>query len=124
LRAAMASVLAAGDDARLRLAAHALLDFLDEHLAHEDELLAPVLRTIDAWGAERERRLRQEHAEQRTEIARLRAALAPTSPEPMTLASELRHFVDLLRGDMAAEERDTLTASVLRDDCICIEIGG
>jgi hypothetical protein len=124
LREAGERVIAAEGPAKLALAANALLDLLAEHLAHEDDLLAPVLRTIDAWGEERERRLRQDHAEQRAEIEHLRAALAQPSPIVPSLAATLRQFVDRLRGDMAMEERDVLTPELLRDDAIIVEPGG
>jgi len=123
LREAMARVIAAERHAKLALAANALLDLLAEHLAHEDDLLAPVLRTIDAWGEERERRLREEHAEQRAEIERLRVALARPEAEK-ALAAAIRQFVDRLRGDMAIEERDVLSAELLHDDSITVEFGG
>ncbi len=126
LRQASAEVLAADSHPKLRLATHALLDLLAEHLAHEDELVAPLLRTIDAWGEERERRLRQDHAEQRADIERLRSALArPLSVEEQhTLASVVRQFVARLGGDMTLEERDVLTSELLRDDSITVEFGG
>jgi iron-sulfur cluster repair protein YtfE (RIC family) len=126
LREAVGEVTAARSHAQLTLAAQALLDLLAEHLAHEDDLLAPVLRTIDAWGGERERRLRAEHGEQRAEIARIRSTLAQPFPieDESTLASVLRQFVDRLRSDMALEERDVLTPDLLRDDAITVEFGG
>jgi iron-sulfur cluster repair protein YtfE (RIC family) len=126
LRETMARVIAAERYARLAPAANALLDLLAEHLAHEDDLLAPMLRTIDAWGEERERRLREEHAEQRAEIERLRGALAQLllPEEEKALAASIRQFVDRLRGDMAIEERDVLSAELLRDDSITVEFGG
>jgi hypothetical protein len=126
LREAIAKTLGAETHAKLTLAANALLDELAEHLAHEDDLLEPVLRTIDAWGEERARRMRDEHAAQREEIDRLRFALAqplPFAVEPR-LAAAVRRFVERLGGDMAHEERDVLSPELLRDDAISIEFGG
>jgi iron-sulfur cluster repair protein YtfE (RIC family) len=122
LRTAIARVTNANHPTRLVLATSALLDLLSEHIGHEDQILEPLLRDIDAWGPERARRLREEHAAQRAEIAKLRAELA-TAP-PATLDWEVQHFVEQLVADMEHEEQDTLDASVLRDDCITVEFGG
>jgi hypothetical protein len=126
LREASARVLAAEGHAKLTLAMNALLDLLAEHLADEDELLAPLVRILDAWGEERARRLTEEHTQQREEMSRIRFALAHPLPveEQPALASALRQFVDRLRGDMAAEERDLVNAELLHDDTITVEFGG
>jgi hypothetical protein len=122
LRGAIAKVIAARDPARLAFATEALLDRLSEHIDHEDRALEPVLREIDAWGPERARGLREGHAAQRLEIAKLRAELATAPGAGLDWA--VRHFVNELMADMAAEERDMLAASVLRDDSISVELGG
>ena len=122
LRKAIAKVNAADDPYKVTLAARALLDRLIDHLDLEDQILEPLLRGIDAWGPERARRLREEHASQRTQVATLRTALA-TAPTA-ELATLARLFVDELLADMADEERDVLNAELLRDDCITVEFGG
>ncbi len=122
LRAAMAKVSAATEPGRLAVATSALLDLLTEHISHEDEILEPILRHLDAWGPERSRRLRAEHAAQRTEIARLRAELATAPPAGLDWA--ISHFIDALLADIEAEERDTLDASLLRDDSVSVEFSG
>ena len=122
LRIAIAEVLAADDAARRAAATEALLDRLTDHIAHEDLALEPVLRQIDAWGPERARRLREDHAAQRAQIACLRTELATAPGRGLDWA--VRHFVDELVADMTAEERDVLSASLLRDDSITVEFGG
>ncbi len=122
LRAAIAKVATAEEPARLMLATSALCDLLEDHLAFEDEVLEPVLRRIDAWGAERARRLREEHAEQRMRLRQLRRDVA-TAPA-LALAREVQPFLETLLTDMAAEERDVLDPDLLRDDAVSVEFGG
>ncbi|HEX8952517.1 MAG TPA: hemerythrin domain-containing protein, partial [Polyangia bacterium] len=94
LRAAIAKVATAEEPARLALATNALCDLLADHLGHEDDELEPVLRTIDAWGPERARRLRDEHAAQRARLAQLRRDVA-TAPS-LALAREVQPFLETL----------------------------
>ncbi len=122
LRAAIAKVATAEEPARLALATNALLDLLADHLDHEDEVLEPALRAIDAWGPERARRLRHEHTSQRARIERLRREVA-TAPA-LALAREVQPFLEELLADMADEERDVLDPKLLRDDSITVEFGG
>lgn len=122
LRAAIAKVATAEEPARLALATNALCDLLEDHLAHEDEVLEPVLRTIDAWGPERARRLRDEHLQQRARLAQLRRDVA-TAPA-LALAREVQPFLEELLVDMAGEERDVLDPDLLRDDTVSVEFGG
>ena len=122
LRAAIARVATAEEPAKLALATSALCDLVADHLSYEDEALEPVLRAIDAWGPERARRLRQDHAEQRVRLAELRREVA-TAPA-LALAREVQPFLEALLADMAAEERDVLAPSLLRDDTITVEFGG
>lgn len=122
LRAAIARVATAEEPARLALATSALCDRLEDHLELEDEVLEPVLRAVDAWGPERARRLRDEHAAQRRRLAQLRRDVA-TAPA-LALAREVQPFLETLLADMAAEERDVLDPDLLRDDTISVEFGG
>lgn len=122
LRAAIAKVATAEAPARLALATSALCDLLEDHLAFEDERLEPVLRSIDAWGPERARRLRQEHVAQRARMAELRREVA-TAPA-LALAREVQPFLEALLADMAAEEREVLDPNLLRDDTVSVEFGG
>ena len=120
LRAAILRVREATTPAALAAAAVLLLDRLADHIDSEERALEPVLANIDAWGAERLRRLRQEHVAQRRQAARLRAELATTPNR--SLAWDVQPFVEALLADMAAEERELLSA--LRDDTVTVEFGG
>jgi hypothetical protein len=53
-------------------------------------------------------------------VAQAELATAPAAG----LAWPIRLFVEELVTDMETEERDTLDASLLRDDCITVEFGG
>jgi len=120
LRLAILHIREATTPAALAAAAVLLLDRLAAHIDSEERALEPVLATIDAWGAERVRRLRQEHVAQRRDAERLRAELA--TPPDRSLAWDVQPFVEALLADMAAEERELLCA--LRDDTITVEFGG
>jgi iron-sulfur cluster repair protein YtfE (RIC family) len=120
LRAAILHVREATTPAALAAAAAMLLDRLAAHIESEEQTLEPVIERIDAWGAERVRRLRQEHLAQRRALARLRDELA-TTPD-RSLAWDVQPFVDALLADMATEERELLSA--LRDDTVSVEFGG
>jgi hypothetical protein len=102
-----------------------VLDFverLEAHLGVEDEILEPLLRTIDAWGPERARQLREEHAAQRRELHWIRRHVhAPNGAE---LRPWLRRFADRLERDMAAEERERLSAELLDDGTVRVDFGG
>lgn len=103
----------------MRAAGQRLTEKLMRHLDLEDAILVPALRDIDAWGAERARRVSVEHASQRKQVAALDRDLA-TEGEAGRLAVELRDFVTELHADMLAEEESVLDADLLRDDVVAI----
>jgi hypothetical protein len=95
---------------------------LEAHLGVEDEILEPLLRTIDAWGPERARRLREEHAAQRRELQWIRRHLhAPIGAE---LRPWLRRFALRLEHDIEAEERERLSADLLDSGCVRVDLDG
>ncbi|MBL8861099.1 MAG: hemerythrin domain-containing protein [Planctomycetes bacterium] len=89
------------------------------HIAHEEAILRPVLADIDNWGPVRIELMDAEHAAQRQRIL----ALAQLSPDadPAGYDQGVRAFVDDLRADMEAEERECLSPDVLRDDTTSID---
>jgi hypothetical protein len=126
LRALVGKVLAATmEPAKLPLAAETLVDRLAEHIDHEDQLLEPVLDSIDAWGPQRVSRLRDDHVELRRAALRMRAALtgAP-QPDAESLTYDVHHFVDEILDHLALEESEFLSAALLRDDPTIVEFGG
>lgn len=105
-------------------AAHTLLRALREHLALEDEILLPTLRTIDAWGPERAKRLETEHAHQREVLEMTETQLDdPERPIGETVA-RMEQFVDRLEKDMMLEEKTDLDEELLREFPIRTDFGG
>jgi iron-sulfur cluster repair protein YtfE (RIC family) len=101
---------------------HRMKTFYDaflKHIAHEDSLLRPVLVDIDAWGPARVEKLDDEHRQQRATIAAL-AALDPGQDLDSYLG-RVKVFVREVEKDMADEERECLSAEILRDDIIVID---
>jgi len=78
----------------------------DRHLAYEDSRLVPLIARLDDWGKEHAAHMRREHREQR-EIVRRIADEARIS-DALSLAREVRVFVQCVRADMNSEERDLL----------------
>jgi hypothetical protein len=100
-----------GAHAALRSSVLHLVDTIQAHNAREDELLIRLLPTIDAWGAERTRRMCEHHLREDADSI---AALA-TSARP----GDDRHVAAILDDvleHMALEEQEFLRADVLDDD--------
>lgn len=103
----------------------ALRVFLGEflkHIAHEEELLRPVLSQVDAWARLRVESLDREHEEQRQKLSEL-AQMDPSADPPAFLA-RVREALEWIRLDMAGEEKNLLTPELLRDDIIVIDSFG
>lgn len=117
------AVAALLDDKRMvhRVAelAHQLLHELAEHTALEDSLLVPALTEIDAWGPVRADQLLEHHRAQRAQIREL-TELFKLELNPGDVAHVTTSFVRELRLDMEHEERDLLSADLLRDDVIAV----
>jgi hemerythrin-like domain-containing protein len=107
--------------AELRVCAEGLLEALESHMGWEDRYLAPALRDADAWGEEREARLRRDHVEQREVLRDALERLRDTARPALLVAHNLLELVALLREDMDEEERALLGPDVLRDDVIAID---
>lgn len=88
----------------------------------EHELLLPTLRTIDAWGLERARRLSAWHLELRERVEHVRRDLARGAE--LDLASRARSFVTELQVDLLNEERIHLARELLRELPIPADLGG
>jgi hypothetical protein len=94
--------------ARLRLA-------FDAHNRFEEQLLRPALLAADAFGEVRVERMLEEHVVEHREM---RARLGSGA------TADLREVIATLRAHLDAEERYFLSAKVLRDDLVTIEIAG
>jgi hemerythrin-like domain-containing protein len=100
----------------------AFLEALLVHMEWENLHLTRALREADAWGPEREERLRSEHREQRETLTQLIEDLRGLESEPELLARRIADFIDRVREDMVEEESSVLDPNVLRDDVVAIDL--
>jgi hypothetical protein len=122
LEALASEPLTTGRAATLRSEGLSLLEVLEEHMRWEDLYLAPALRDADAWGKEREARLKAEHREQREVLREVVSRLEdPERPDPV-IQRTLLDFLEMLRADMDDEEESLVRADVLRDDPVGIDV--
>lgn len=106
----------------LRGAVESLQRAITEHNRDEQRLLGELLPVADAWGEVRRAAMDEHHRE---EHAALRGALgaALDQDDVAGQAAAFRRLVADLHAHMEVEERVLLSAHVLRDDPITIEIG-
>jgi hypothetical protein len=97
-----------------------LMVALTHHTELEDEILAPALLEIDAWGAERSQQLLAHHSSQRAELQGLRR-LFSMHLDHDHIARVVMSLIRDLRKDMEHEEQDILSVDLLRDDVIAVE---
>ncbi|MCA9604597.1 MAG: hemerythrin domain-containing protein [Myxococcales bacterium] len=124
LRRAIRVADESGDPSALMELLPSLLDHLSAHLALEDQLLAPTLKTIDAWGPERERRLAEEHGAQRAWIHECRRQLAANEGHTKELATQALVMIGRIEEDMKHEESEALGSHLLSDEVIHVDFGG
>jgi hypothetical protein len=96
-----------------------LLLELERHTELEDEILAPALMEVDAWGPVRADQLLQHHRLQRAEVREL-TRLFEMHVQPRDVARVANSLTRDLRADMEYEERDILSADLLRDDVVAV----
>ena len=80
-------------------------------------MLLPILHDDLPLGPQRADRLRDEHARQRTTLARLHGE-ALAYPQLEILAAKLAFLTEWLLADMAEEEKSLLVPDVVRDDVV------
>ncbi|MFK7999676.1 MAG: CBS domain-containing protein [Polyangiales bacterium] len=108
-------------DEELPLQAREVYRALIRHLDLEDLILAPALRSADAWGEVRADALVAEHRRQREQF---RAAFADQDGGgSVKLASGLLRIAPLILEDMAHEEEELLTEALLGDDVAMVAPG-
>jgi iron-sulfur cluster repair protein YtfE (RIC family) len=93
---------------------------VEAHNAAEEQVLEPLLRTVDAWGTQRIEDMLVEHVKEHAEIvAALDAAgRAATHPE---FARAFPRLAESLRAHMDREERTFLARDLLRDDLVNVD---
>ena len=104
---------------RLRASLRTFQDAFLRHLSHEETVLRPLLKDVDAWGPARVETMDEEHRTQRAAIAEL-SRLALDQDVDGTI-QHIEEFVRRLRADMDGEEQHALSEEVLRDDIIVID---
>lgn len=108
-------------DEELPLHARELYRALVRHLDLEDLILAPALRSADAWGEVRADALVAEHRRQREQF---RVAFADREGGgSVKLAAGLLRIVPAILEDMAHEEKELLTEALLGDDVATVAPG-
>lgn len=96
--------------------------FFLKHIDHEDKILRPVLKDLDAWGDVRVDQMNEEHALQRDEIRRLNLMLSTHRPEEYL--TSIQKFIGEIYLDIQKEEKECLNPDVLKDDPITSGMGG
>lgn len=94
------------------------------HTELEDQLLAPVLESIDAWGGVRARELRREHVLQRRGLLRALEQLELPSPSLAALAASIEDLLHEVHLDMEREEAELLRSDLLLDEMITVNTSG
>lgn len=113
-----------GDPSALMELLPSLLDHLSAHLALEDQILAPTLQTIDAWGPEREKRLAEDHGAQREWIRECRRQLEANAGDAAELATQALVMIGRIEEDMKDEEAEALGPHLLSDEVIQVDFSG
>ncbi len=101
-----------GTEGPLREDGRRLYEMLCAHLDFEDAHLAPALRRAAEGGRQRCDRLARDHREQRELLRYVLERLVDASRPPVVLARDLLALAELLRSDMADEERWALREHV------------
>jgi iron-sulfur cluster repair protein YtfE (RIC family) len=92
----------------------ALREAFEAHNHFEEQVLRPILRTLDAFGEARIEYMVADHIYEHTVLGH--RLDGPTA--------ELRATLYALRAHLACEERYFLSARVLRDDVVSVEATG
>lgn len=92
--------------------------FFLKHIAHEEKILRPALKDIDAWGPVRIEQMNKEHGEQHLRIRDLDRRVAIEKPE--IYIPLIKAFIADIYEDMETEEKELLSPDLLRDDSITI----
>jgi hypothetical protein len=99
-----------------------LHDAVSAHNQDEEALLAPLLPTTDAWGPLRLDGMIAHHADEHAALlAHLEAARSTPTAQ---LAGIAARAISELRAHMREEEREFLSARVLRDDVLTLDPDG
>jgi len=104
---------------RLRASLRTFRDAFLRHLSHEETVLRPLLKDVDAWGPARVETMDEEHQAQRTALHEL--SCLELGQDLDRTVQQVEEFIRRLRVDMDQEEHRALSEEVLRDDIIVID---
>lgn len=105
----------------LRTQAEQLYRMLAQHIDHEDAVLAPIIRRIDAWGPVRLEQMQTDHANQR---ATLEQAIRELETGGASLGRAVQSMCWEILHDMRREEHDLLHPDLWREELTLVEFGG
>lgn len=108
-----------GDSLRVLLVA--LFRKLKVHMKYEDDVLRPILASVDAFGDVRAEQFEREHEEQRGQMSDILRAACDLQARPREVAAHARDILQRLLADMDYEEREFLDPKLLRDDIVSID---
>lgn len=108
-------------DGALRSGLRTLIVEFALHLDSEEEMLLPLVSKVDAWGAERAARMREEHRVQRALLRRMFRRLEERTLTPSDLALEVDGLVLRIFHDMRDEEAELLDEGLLHDDAVVVD---
>jgi iron-sulfur cluster repair protein YtfE (RIC family) len=112
----LACAVAAGEMHRLeslRERAERLYRMLEQHIDHEDAIVAPIIARIDAWGPVRLEQMQHDHAGQRM---LLKQALFDLGVEGRRLGQAVQSMCWEILHDMRREEHDLLHPDLWREE--------
>jgi hemerythrin len=114
---------AAGAKDQLRSALVELEERASRHVLFEDDLLAPVLQDVDAWGPLRAAQLEKVHRAQHDGLIKrvAEAGEAKTLKDLSRIARETAHDLAV---HIDAEEKQFITAKLLTDSPINVDFTG
>jgi hypothetical protein len=98
-----------------------LAAFIVAHNAREEELLAPVLPTVDAWGPVRADIMDEGHLSEHRALSQALAAIPHTPREFAGAGVEV--LCERILEHMASEEEVLLAEELLRVDTVTVDVG-
>ncbi len=102
---------------RVKRAAYALRGVLELHMTFEEAHVVPAITEADGFGPERARHLHAEHADQRVHLDELVQLILDASSTSQ-IRERITTLAEMLRNDIAQEEKDYVNDRLLRDSII------
>ena len=97
---------------------------VERHFEYEEEIIAPLLREVDAWGAVRVEQLLKAHEEQRLVLVALVEDADDGMLDIEDLVDEIVWFFQRFEQEMVAEEERLLSAESVGAEPLVDQIDG